>query len=704
MSTSADLTTVVDAPRQAEAYPQPLVWLPDLIREAQATIAAVYAERRLTDGDEEERIGIAITLDDNQLQVLAQGGRITTTLDNGGSPTQTSVARLAVVADLAPEVWHDIATRCRAWRRERTALSAADHPARAFLRLEDRLPRLEGQVATLLLAHAINGVLTGVLRRSGVRPGPWLEVREVLAVLVADPIERLLQVGRFAGTCPLHALGVIETPVHPDSEMSIWGRDLVPSRSLLDECLGRRLTESFDRDGVSVLQPNLHLGDVVLDPAVADEVAALDLPRRLANRLDKPLWILLHGPSGTGKTMLAQAFAGEAKVPLLLLAAETKRELDGNVGLVGSLLRRAAHERAILFIDEADDLLSDGSAASRLLLASCDLFPACVVLATNAPLKLDPAMDRRLQVKLRLDIPASAQRAQILQRELARQEVAVIGQGVDPAVDRRLAALSRNYRLSGGYWRNIVQLAAMTAIPAPADHDQAPAPCRRIAIDSLVATTRRCSLARLSDAHPQITWVDEPLPDPPALGLRRQQDIDGLVGRLARQRDPDPASAGMILLLEGPEALLARAVADRMAAGLDLPLALVDARTRLTGDAKSPGRLFPRESPRETAVLLVYGAEGRVLECWAEELATAASRGLVVLMHLAGPTIPLMLSRLAAARLPWAALDPDGAAKLWRRLDGVGPVPTVDSIACLRAARARQVAAVGDLMLPIDLP
>jgi len=688
------------------AYTQPLAWLPDLIREIQATIAAVRAERLLTDGGEDDCPGRAITLSDSQIDALARGGRIDAILDADAPPTQATIARLASVADVAPEIWRLLAERCRAWRHQRTALSCVDHPSQTFLHVEQALPPLEASVAGLLLTFAINGVLTGVLHRAGIRPGPWLEIREVLSLLVADPIDRLLQVGKFSGSGPLHTLGVVENSTRIDTVSSIWGRDLIPARSLLDECLGRRLAESFDRQGVTVLEPHMRLADVVLDPAVAIEVQALDLPTRLSERLTRPLWVLLHGPSGTGKTMLAQAFAGEAGVPLLLLEVAKDRDQDGQAALLGSLLRRAAHERAILFIDEADDALREGSSASRALLASCDHFPACVILATNAPLSLDPAMDRRLQVKVHLDIPAPAQRAQILHGELRRQGIRVIGQQSDPQVARRMTGLANSYRLSGGYWRNIVQLAGMTAVPdTTADiTTRTTTESRSITMDALASATRRTALARLAVAHPHISWVEKSPTAPPPLSSHRLAAIDGLARRLADHRDVASKPFGMILLIEGPEIILARTVADRLAAGLDLPLALVDGRGASTPSDKHPGRLFSEDPPQEAAILLLQRVEGAVLQHWIDDLTAAVEQGLIVLIHIHHTTIPVALGNLVAARLPWAGLDPASAALQWLQMQGTGPVPPGDAIGHLRAARASQIAAASADEISVLLP
>ena len=136
-----------------------------------------------------------------------------------------------------------------------------------------------------------------------------------------------------------------------------------------------------------------------------------------------PKGILLVGPPGTGKTMLAKAVAGEAKVPFFSISGSEFVEMF--VGMGASKVRdlfRQAKEKApcIVFIDEIDAIgkKRDGQLGGNdereqtlnQLLTEMDGFEGnngvIILAATNRPESLDPALtrpgrfDRRVPVEL----------------------------------------------------------------------------------------------------------------------------------------------------------------------------------------------------------------------------------------------------------------------------------------------------------------
>ena len=137
-----------------------------------------------------------------------------------------------------------------------------------------------------------------------------------------------------------------------------------------------------------------------------------------------PKGILLVGPPGTGKTMLAKAVAGESNVPFFSISGSEFVEMF--VGMGASKVRdlfRQAKEKApcIVFIDEIDAIgkKRDGSLVGgndereqtlNQLLTEMDGFEentgVVILAATNRPEALDPALtrpgrfDRRVPVEL----------------------------------------------------------------------------------------------------------------------------------------------------------------------------------------------------------------------------------------------------------------------------------------------------------------
>ncbi|XP_058459774.1 nuclear valosin-containing protein-like [Malaya genurostris] len=150
--------------------------------------------------------------------------------------------------------------------------------------------------------------------------------------------------------------------------------------------------------------------------------------------LPPPRGFLLHGPPGSGKTLLAQAIAGQLKIGLIEVPAT---ELVGGISGESEERIREVFEQAavlspcVLFIDEIDAISSNRLNAQKdmerrivaQLLSSLDGLPkleggdgVLVIGATNRPDALDPALRRvgRFDQEISLGIPDREARAQIL--------------------------------------------------------------------------------------------------------------------------------------------------------------------------------------------------------------------------------------------------------------------------------------------------
>lgn len=168
------------------------------------------------------------------------------------------------------------------------------------------------------------------------------------------------------------------------------------------------------------------------------------------------LAMLFYGASGTGKTMLARALASRYGCRLLSVS------LDGLNGIRDAfsdpfqyIFREASLGNGIVFIDEADDLLDAGGSMSRSFLIELEKTRPMVIMATNRPLALDPALDRRIALQLRFAMPEERERKLIWQNLLP--EVNRLAQDID------LDQLARDFRLSGGYIKNAILMATQKA-------------------------------------------------------------------------------------------------------------------------------------------------------------------------------------------------------------------------------------------------
>ncbi len=192
-----------------------------------------------------------------------------------------------------------------------------------------------------------------------------------------------------------------------------------------------------------------------------------------------PKGILLVGPPGTGKTMLAKAVAGEANVPFFSMSGSEFVEMF--VGMGASKVRdlfKQAKEKApcIVFIDEIDAIGGKRAAGGmsgghdereqtlNQLLTEMDGFEGntgvIILAATNRPESLDPALTRpgRFDRRVPVELPDLKGREAILKVHSKKVKV---GPNIDFTQVARMASGA-----SGAELANIVNEAALRAVRA----------------------------------------------------------------------------------------------------------------------------------------------------------------------------------------------------------------------------------------------
>ncbi|MFP4308981.1 MAG: ATP-dependent zinc metalloprotease FtsH [Desulfococcaceae bacterium] len=226
------------------------------------------------------------------------------------------------------------------------------------------------------------------------------------------------------------------------------------------------------------------------EPATFEDVAGLDAAKqelreivaflKEPDRFQKlggklPQGLLLAGPPGSGKTLMARAVAGEADVPFYSISGSEFIEMFVGVGAsrVRDMFKDAkSHAPAIIFIDEIDSIgrtrgagLGGGhderEQTLNQILAEMDGFEphesVVVMAATNRPDVLDPALVRpgRFDRRINVELPDRKAREKIL--EIHTREVPL----ADDIDLERLAAGTVGF--SGADLENLVNEAALVA-------------------------------------------------------------------------------------------------------------------------------------------------------------------------------------------------------------------------------------------------
>lgn len=249
----------------------------------------------------------------------------------------------------------------------------------------------------------------------------------------------------------------------------------------------KKVQPASKREGFTTIPDTTwaHIGALrdVREQLMLSIVEPIQHPERFAELgLEAPSGVLLWGPPGCGKTLLAKAVANESKAnfisvkgPELLnkYVGESERSVRQVFG------RARASAPCVLFFDELDALVPrrDGAATSdagarvvNQLLTELDGVGTrdgvYVVGATNRPDMIDPAILRpgRLGTNILVDLPDADGRADILRARMRRLLPRYAADPVDAAVLDRVARDPRCHGYSGADLDNLHVAAAQAAV------------------------------------------------------------------------------------------------------------------------------------------------------------------------------------------------------------------------------------------------
>ena len=256
------------------------------------------------------------------------------------------------------------------------------------------------------------------------------------------------------------------------------------AKKLMEQAGGKdSLAFGFGKSNAKVYVPStqgIHFSDVAGEDeakeSLAEIVDYLHNPKKYSDvGASMPKGILLVGPPGTGKTMLAKAVAGEANVPFFSMSGSEFVEMFVGMGAskVRDLFSQAKEkDPCIVFIDEIDAIgkKRDGQLSSNdereqtlnQLLTEMDGFEenigVIILAATNRPETLDPALTRpgRFDRRVPVELPDLAGREAILKVHAKKIKTA------DDVNFHTIARMASG--ASGAELANIINEAALRAV------------------------------------------------------------------------------------------------------------------------------------------------------------------------------------------------------------------------------------------------
>ncbi|MCB9785584.1 MAG: AAA family ATPase [Deltaproteobacteria bacterium] len=368
-----------------------------------------------------------------------------------------------------PEALSAAETQARARLAARLE-ATAEPPAALRLQASFQLDPFELDVLMLALAPAIDGSFNGLYGRlKGLGYRAHLDVDVALAVLAGDFRDRIGRREAFGpgGRLLRHNLLLVGRG-GVDSGDDFLNLELRLPARLVALLMGIEGEDPALRAFSRVIEPTETLDQVVLPPAEKAAIVRLigqhqgyraalrDWGLEAAVAYGRGIVMLFSGPPGTGKTLTARAVANHLGRRLISVdasrLADQQRSWEANLD---NLLREARLQDAVLFFDECEALFAGsqrGTGHLSALLAALEQFEGVVILATNAPQALDPALDRRILYRVDFETPSPSLREAIWQVHLPP--------ALPLAADVDVPYLARRFEFTGGYIKNAVLLAA----------------------------------------------------------------------------------------------------------------------------------------------------------------------------------------------------------------------------------------------------
>jgi len=348
-------------------------------------------------------------------------------------------------------------------------------------------PRLEGLVEQLglssfekcVLVYLCGSMISPIFKmciKEDYGSNRKCTVGDLLSVLCTTVFEQVAARKFFYRSSKLVRKGLVNI-VKTYRAADLTDMEVQLDRRVLDCIVGLDKESTEITVGSNLNEPNVDFEKVVLSPilknTIVDAVVHFDKFQkyRKKSRLDDAisygvgLTIMFCGPSGTGKTMTANAIAATLKKKLLLVnfprLSQGQENGDESSSPMQSIFREAELSNAIIFFDECESFFAKrgkgGSDQLTLFLTELERFEGIVFLATNRPFDLDEAMYRRISNVFEFKAPSHIERMKIWKILTQHDSIPC-----EETIDWEFIALQ--YELTGGFIKNAVIAALLSAV------------------------------------------------------------------------------------------------------------------------------------------------------------------------------------------------------------------------------------------------
>jgi SpoVK/Ycf46/Vps4 family AAA+-type ATPase len=329
------------------------------------------------------------------------------------------------------------------------------------------LEEFEKRILLTLVGARISYDVQKALEISGPRDGLG-DVKAILDLWCSSLEERISRRRHFYKNATLVREGMIRLDDTLGSDLESCTVDI--DRRMMDFLTGLDAESGELVDGSHLYTPRVRIEQVVLPrdqkQLILDTVRNFTTFGEVRRSLGfddvisygRSVVMLFYGPSGTGKTMMANALANHLEKKVLLINFPSLGGMQAG-HVIRFLFREARIHDAILFFDECESIFESRAMDNpdiSTLLTEIERHDSLVIMATNRPFDLDEAMHRRITLAIEFRQPDIHLREAIWRNHLP--PALPLGPDVD------LKALAMNFELSGGFIKNAVLSALSLAV------------------------------------------------------------------------------------------------------------------------------------------------------------------------------------------------------------------------------------------------